>query len=602
MKGFSFFKKKTEKVSTKESPRFDHWPVSLQPIEPDDLLAIHHESVHRLKLSWSDASTWDRLMLPLIRRYAMVTQRLPYQSRGIFSQTDGLFLAGIQAASFAVDIMEESVHLERNIMSQALLQSRLKGATACATLLSFLHTLIHRMEIRPANTGYRPFFEIDEETFVKHTPFNPLATTYHQWAKEQIESSTTLQAPAPELVWKTTIDRSEGHSALNLFLARSVLTSDMLTWLGEAGLFPLMELMQSLTQTHDTRSDASLLRAKELGIYRASQLEREKLGAQLGETLAPLGWEETLIRLLRARIVYDWDVNSKDSPLRLGSDGLFLFWPDVCPILINDLAQRGLTGLPNDPDLWAGLFLKEGITEPSHRNQAVLLIAVTPNAKPRQAIKLNHNLFATHEKILLTKIPKRSFEVTDLSFTQETALSELNRQMLETLDDAFRTDAPDEFQATPKRIYQFQSKKELTPELQKALDTLFERLTTNPNLIQKHLIDEGLLVTETLLTGISDLSPNLLIMQLHREALIESTPKGEPRFVEHHPTDGSTIRGVILKPCHIASVFLNGTERQENNFSVTFKAIFHRDPQPMRFEDEHSNDNPQLSLNLESDK
>ena len=343
-------------------------------------------------------------------------------------------------------------------------------------------------------------------------------------------------------------------------------------------------------------------RAKELGIYRASQLEREKLGAQLGETLAPLGWEETLIRLLRARIVYDWDVNSKDSPLRLGSDGLFLFWPDVCPILINDLAQRGLTGLPNDPDLWAGLFLKEGITEPSHRNQAVLLIAVTPNAKPRQAIKLNHKLFATHEKILLTKIPKRSFEVTDLSFTQETALSELNRQMLETLDDAFRTDSPAEIQATPKRLYQFQSKKELTPELQNALDVLFERLTTNPILIQKHLIDEGLLVTEALLTGISDLSPNLLIMQLHTEALIENTSKGEPRFVEHHPTDGSTIRGVILKPCHIASVFLNGTERQKNNFSETFKAIFHRSPQPIRFEVERSNDNPQLSLNLESDE
>lgn len=600
MKGFSFFKKKEEVIE--KSPRFDHWPKNLQPIEPDKLLAIHHKSVHRLKLSWSDATTWDRLMLPLIKQYAMVTQRLSYQSRGIFSQTDGLFLAGIQATAFAIDIMEESVHLERNIMSQTLLQSRLKGAAACATLLSFLHTLIYRMEIQPANTGYRPFFEIDEETFVRHTPFNPLATTYYQWAKEVIESAPGNLAPTPQLSWKAMIDRSEGHSALNLFLAQSVLTNEMLTWLGEAGLFPLMELMQSLTQTHGTRSDSSLLRAKELGIYRASQLEREKLGAQLGETLAPLGWEETLIRLLRARIVYDWDVNSKDSPLRLGSDGLFLFWPDVCPILINDLAQRGLTELPNDPDLWAGLFLKEGITEPSHRNQAVLLIAVTPNAKPRQAIKLNHKLFATHEKILLTKIPKRSFEVTDLSFTQETALSELNRQMLETLDDAFRTDAPDELQATPKRLYQFQSKKKLSPDLQNALDTLFERLTTNPILIQKHLIDEGLLVTESLLTGIGDLSPNLLIMQLHTEALIESTPKGEPRFVEHHPADGSTIRGVILKPAHITSVFLNGKDRQEHDFSKTFKALFHRDPKPMQIEHEHTTDNPQLSLNLESDE
>ena len=116
------------------------------------------------------------------------------------------------------------------------------------------------------------------------------------------------------------------------------------------------------------------------------------------------------------------------------------------------------------------------------------------------------------------------------------------------------------------------------------------------------MIDEGLLVTEPLLTGISDLSPNLLIMQLHTEVLIESTSKGEPRFVEHHPADGSTIRGVILKPAHIASVFLNGKERQKNDFSETFKAVFHRDPKPMQFENENISDDRQLSLNLESDE
>ena len=230
----------------------------------------------------------------------------------------------------------------------------------------------------------------------------------------------------------------------------------------------------------------------------------------------------------------------------------------------------------------------------------MLLIAVTPNAKPRQAIKLNSKLFATHEKILSCKIPKRPFEVTHLSFAQETALSELNREMLESLDDAFRIDATKDLSPTPKRIYHFVCEKTLPPETQKALTTLFEHLTVNPNLLRKHLIDEGLLLTESLLTGLSDLSSNLITMQLHTSGIIESTPKGEPYFVEHHPADGSTIRGVILKSKHIASVHLNGSEKLNLNFHETFRAIFHRAPTPMTFASETSLEDPQMSLNLEN--
>ena len=224
MKAFSFFKKKTV---IEESSQFDHWPEKLQPIEPEALLTIHQDSVHRFKLAWSDASTWHQLMLPVIKQYAYVTQRLPYQAQGIFSQTDGLFLAGIQAASFAVDIMEESFHLERNIMSQALLQSRLKGAAACAALLGFLHALVNRMTIQPQGSDYRPFFEIDETNYVKHAPFNPLASTYYQWTHQRLLSTSDTQPEPPQLIWAPSVDRSKSQCALNLFLARLILTQSI---------------------------------------------------------------------------------------------------------------------------------------------------------------------------------------------------------------------------------------------------------------------------------------------------------------------------------------------------------------------------------------
>lgn len=138
---------------------------------------------------------------------------------------------------------------------------------------------------------------------------------------------------------------------------------------------------------------SSVIKARDLGVYRTCLLERERLGKELGEILAPDGWQETLIRILRTRIVNDWELNAKDSPLRKGADGLFLFWPDVCPILIDDMKKLGLVDLPTDPDIWAGCLLSSGISMISQKGTATCMIAVTPNAKPREAIKLADSYF-----------------------------------------------------------------------------------------------------------------------------------------------------------------------------------------------------------------
>lgn len=140
---------------------------------------------------------------------------------------------------------------------------------------------------------------------------------------------------------------------------------------------------------------SSVIKARDLGVYRTCLLERERLGKELGEILAPEGWQETLIRILRTRIFNDWEINAKDSPLRKGADGLFLFWPDVCPILIADMKKLGLVELPTDPDIWAGCLLSSGISTASQKGTATCMIAVTPNAKPREAIKLSDSYFLT---------------------------------------------------------------------------------------------------------------------------------------------------------------------------------------------------------------
>ena len=535
----------------KDKPPAPKRPVlalPLQLIEPEELLQIHRTDIERLRIAWSETSTWERLFIPLLLRLAKVTQRLPYQAHGVFSDTDGLFRASVRSASFALDLMEESVQLERNIVSQELLQRRLKGAAAIASLCSFLHPLIDSIEITPVESAFRPFFKIDERHYVKHLSFNALAQPYYDWATRFL-----AEQPGTELTlsWKSQhLTRSPANDQMNLFLMTQVIPPAFLAWLSDAGHYPLMELMQCVSRSFLMANDSAVLRAKELAVFRACHLEREAIGKRIGERLAPAGWEDTLIRLIRARIAYDWEVNAKDSPLRLGADGLFLFWPDVAPILIDDLKRRGLAELTNDPDIWAGLLLGAGLTEPSRQKESVAFIAVTPNAKPRQAVKLSKTLFMGHVKVQSAKIPKRTFEV-HVPLRQQAGLTRLTRSILKEANDGFTASAPETL--TPKSPFEWclNIPQNVDPGLTHALETILEELSLSDG--KDVFIDEGLFLNEKRLTIPSSLDPtlssDLFVKALHSAGLIYCTQKNEPAFFDHVTTESTIERGIILRSC-----------------------------------------------------
>lgn len=275
-----------------------------------------------------------------------------------------------------------------------------------------------------------------------------MAIPYDTWIKQKLNNNPSVELT---LNWKNAAPITQARQNLRLFYARHVLVPKTIAWLGEAGPLPLIELMKCLTVDSDLEeAPSSVIKARDLGVYRACQLEREHMGAKLGKVLAPQGWQTTLIRILRARILNDWEINAKDSPLRKGADGLFLFWPDICPIIIDDLKNFGLTDLPTDPDIWAGCLLESGITTPSKKGLSSCWIAVTPNAKPREAIKLSDAHFFTGNKRLYTKTIKRNFE-TELSQEHSSALSQLTRDVLESTDKAFTQHIPSESTVTEQQ-------------------------------------------------------------------------------------------------------------------------------------------------------
>lgn len=573
-----------------------HLPNMLQPIEVESFLEENKLLIERLEIAYSDQLSWESKILPCIRQLALVTGRLPHRSGGIFSGEGDLFRACVTAATYAIEIMESTVELEKNIMAQHLLQGRLKASATLAGLCSFLDVFerLHITEVPPEHDD--SFFHISEANHIRHVAFEPLAMPYVLWVREKLANNPKLQL---QLHWDTqTQPLNHSKENLRLFLARHILCPETLFWLADAGPLPLHELMKCLTrQSTIGDTPSSVIKARDLAVYRTCLLERERLGKELGEILAPDGWQETLIRILRTRIFNDWEINAKDSPLRKGADGLFLFWPDVCPILIDDMKKLGLVELPTDPDIWAGCLLSSGISMPSQKGTATCMIAVTPNAKPREAIKLSDTFFLTCSRILFAKTVKRDFEVK-LSVDQSTGLSQLTREVMQLTDKAFTDQLPEKTPSQPALIWQL-AKEIKQEDLKKTLQSFANFMTSAENSIHETLVDEGFFLSEHLFRQTdSSLSFERFVLALLTSNLIYQTERNEPLWVTHTDKNGTLQRGIVVKP----EIFEAIHNHQVLTFEKAFRHIFQKAPHPnfTSFK-EKTEDGDQLSLNFEGD-
>lgn len=581
----------------KQKNNGSHLSYFLQPIDVEDFLAEHDSLIKRLKVAYSDSQSWNTKILPAIRELALMCGHLPFGANGIFSEADGLFKASILTATYAIEIMESTVQLEKNIMAQHLLQGRLKAAAALAGMCAFLDVFDRKITIvekvsHPDST----FFHLNETNHTSHLAYEPLAMTYTTWVKQKLAENPSIHL---ELHWNNVAPNNSARKNLRFFYARHVLLPETLSWLADAGPLPLIELMKCLTIESDVENaPSSVIKARSLGVYRACFLERERIGCKLGEILAPDGWQETLIRILRARILNDWKINAKDSPLRKGADGLFLFWPDVWPILIDDMKNFGLTDLPTDPDIWAGCLLNSGITLPSKDEEATCWIAVTPNAKPREAIKLSDEYFFTSGKILQAKTIKRNFE-TKLSLDQSSALSQLTREILESSNQVFTQKLPSEMTSSSHQtpIWQL-SDAHYSEGLTPYLSAIFEFINTHSEELSYLLIDEGIFLTEGLNFFNDNLTFERLVTSLLTANLIYQNDRGEPLWVSHANQNGEQIRGIILKP-NTVEVHFNG---KNLSFNEIFQKIHGREPKPkFSFLKHQTNPSDQLAFNFEEE-
>lgn len=552
------------------TPDFQHLSPTLQPIEPAELLRSNRENIQSLKIAWSDEPTWKSQIEPCLIAYAKTVQRLPFAAQGLFADTDGLFRAGLDAARYSLMMMESYVQLHENILTQDRLQTRMRAAALLAGLTAFLYATVDHFTIE-VETHESGFFNLSQPK--APAAFSPLGLTYYDW----IHQVMTKDAKTHVIIrWKNDLtERSIGKDLLNVFIARSVIPASVMAWLTEIGNLPALGLLNTIAGFTNTSSLSAITKARDLGVYRASLLERERLGQAFGQSFEHQGWQPTLIRILRHRMKVDWPINSKDSPLRMGADGLFLFWPDVLDCLLDDLKTFGLTDLPRDASLWAGMMMHQGITKPSKNGTATLMIAVTPNAKPREAIKLDPHYFLDKSQWENAKVTKRDFEVV-VSPTIETGLSRLTREVLKLDMDPQAIET--EVKTKKPRVLWHMVEMTLHPEIQAHLEALMEKLTVDTRFAKASMVDEGLLLSSQSIPTI-DQGFDLLVMQLLLADVIYATEKHEPLWIEHIDANGQSVRAVVMKPSVFAIEFIDEDVAEPLDYEVLFETVHGRAPQ-----------------------
>lgn len=224
------------------------------------------------------------------------------------------------------------------------------------------------------------------------------------------------------------------------------------------------------------------------------------------------------------------------------------------------------------------------------------MIAVTPNAKPREAIKLSYSYFLTGSRILYAKTIKRDFEVK-LSLDQTTGLSKLTREVMQLTDKAFTEQIPDKTPTQPVLIWQL-AKEIKQEELKVTLQSFANFMTSHEEYLTETLIDEGYFLSEHIFRQIeSSLSFERIVLALLTANLIFQTERNEPLWVTHTDKEGTLHRGVILKP-DLFEALLN---HQVLTFEKAFRHVYQKVPQPNFSFKEKTEDGEQLSLNFEGE-
>ncbi len=340
-------------------PGFEALPV-------EQLLATHEALLGRIKLCYgADRATFERDLMPLVRRYAAFVHLLPATPDNYFKTPGGLLCLGLETAFFALQGTDAHIFSGKaTITARRELEPRWRIATFAGGLCCEVHRVLsHLIATTPDGEEWPSF----------------LAPLF-DW----------LQRRGAQRYFVRWRPRASEVRGLGLFALPMIVPAPLLEDLRHDDGAIVRQLFASVGGVPQYREhnvlDDLVRRSLALVIDRNLLASADRYGApQYGSHL-----ERYLVDAMRrlAASHSAWTANRDKSRLWFGEDGLFLLWPAAAQDILAMLEADQLAGVPKAPDTLLDILLDAGVLLAQADGSRVWQIFPSETKTPLDAVKL----------------------------------------------------------------------------------------------------------------------------------------------------------------------------------------------------------------------
>lgn len=333
-----------------EIPRYPPFTKGFPMAPVEKVLSTQQDLINRIKGSLGyNEEEFERLVLPVISRYAAFVHLLPASENHHHRGAGGLFRHGLEVAFWATQASESVIFsIEGSPFERRNNEPRWRLATCFAGLLH--------------DVG-KPLSDVAITSSDGDVTWNPYSESLVHWAEH-------LGLQRYFLRW---LDRDhKRHEQFSLLTVERILTVQALEYLAEPG----KEIVEAMLQA------ISGLRVDDPVTKLMLEADRQSVGRDLQQNR--LDVDEFAYGIPVERYVFDairrliktgkWNTNEKGSRIWHLHQGVFIVWKQATTDIYNLLAEDKIPGIPRDPDTLADILIERGFAikniQPEHGSDA----------------------------------------------------------------------------------------------------------------------------------------------------------------------------------------------------------------------------------------
>lgn len=339
--------------------------IPAQPV--DDVLGAQQDLIDRIKVCYGmDRATFERELLPLIRRYAAFVHLLPATPDNYFNAPGGLLRMGLEVAFFSLQGTDGHIFSGRaTIAARRQLEPRWRQATFIAGLCCEIHrTLSHFIVTNEQGDEWQPYLLPLSSWLDRHR----VARFFVKWRPDAHESRAAGVFALPHIL--------AGEVLQDLATDNAIIVPHMMASIAGMPLYREHNIVDDLVR-----------RSVALVIDRHLQARADRYGAPQRGSHLERYLVDALRRLVSAHSA--WRPNTERSRVWFGSDGLFMVWPNAAADIRQLLEADQLPGIPNAPETMLEILIAAGIVEAKDASQATWQIVPPEGRSTIEAVKLS---------------------------------------------------------------------------------------------------------------------------------------------------------------------------------------------------------------------